>query len=312
VPLVIQVGKWRRTITLPNVEACKDNPIEDSNLTRLPKNRAEGDLPKVALVTGCDAMECLLRNVGIDDAEFTNPDGPGSVHVYRGEKGGRIDDATPEATSFWGDPEKLRAYDVVLLACECAVHPESKPEDARAAMRGYVNAGGRLFASHYHYFWLRDGGADLASTAQWQPDNDLLRGNVYAVDTSFPKGDALADWLVTVGASKKKGEIALGATPVDVLGVNPTTSQRWIHEAVDGGTSTKYLTFNTPVGSADGKECGRVVFTDLHVSGTGDGEVFPNGCTTKELSASEKALEFLLYDLSACVQDDSKVPNAPR
>jgi hypothetical protein len=252
--------------------------------------------------------------MGIDDAEFTNPNGPGRVHVYQATKGGTIDTQTPEAGTFWGDVSQLKKYDMVVLACECAVYPDEKPPATRDAMREYVNAGGRLFASHYHYFWMRDGGADLASTAEWQPDNDNIRGNDYVVDQTFPKGKALADWLVTVGASKSKGTINLGSTPVDVYGVNTNTTQRWIYDPADGGieASTKYLTFNTPVGSASGSECGRVVFTDLHVSNNNSGEVFPAGCVNKELSVEEKALEFLIYDLSACVQNDSLPPNAPK
>ena len=94
IPLVIQIGKWRRKIFLNTVTKCQNNAFTDPNMVRLPRNmndRVTGDaagdvhMPRIALSTGhSDALDCLLRKIGIADSEFT-PDsgsGPGS-HVRR-------------------------------------------------------------------------------------------------------------------------------------------------------------------------------------------------------------------------------------
>lgn len=68
-PVIVEMGRFRRTLTV-NVPPCTETRLDDE-VTRLPRSRAEGDLPLVAVTTGAsDALECLLRNVGIADSEF--------------------------------------------------------------------------------------------------------------------------------------------------------------------------------------------------------------------------------------------------
>jgi len=336
IPLVVQVGKWRRELTLDNVAKCVDNPITDASRTRLPKNQSEGHLPKIAVTTGrCDQLACLLPKLGIDASEYTPANGNGRLHVYRGaadNSSAQSDIPAPapagslDATALWKDAATLKQYDMVMMSCECAEHNETKPASSKQALYDFASAGGRVFASHYHYAWAQN--SPLQGTAQWLGGTSTAESTPpFFVDMSFPKGAALADWLVGVGATSKKGEIPI-SQPREDVGKIIAPTQRWVYSkrwAVPGVVAdpvipeaTKYLNVNTPIGKPVEEQCGKFVFADMHLYG-GDiqdpatalpNDGFPGTCG-KELTPEEKALAFLFFDLSSCVQDDTKPPEAP-
>jgi hypothetical protein len=337
VPLVLQVGKWRRQVTIPSVVACQDNPLDDAELTRLPRNQAEGHLPKIALSTGhSDALECLLRKIGIDDAEFTIDGGSGRVNLFVGcahqetglfgankfapELGG---DAFPAATTLFADQSKLDSYDMIVLSCEGHRCAEEK-DPYMLNMKAYADKGGRLFFDHMHFYWMSHSDTDWESAANITGvGDDLPTPYDVLIDDTFPKGSALADWLVNVGASPTRGTLSILEGQYSVAETFPPKTQRWIYlneHPTAGGPATEYMTMNTPVELAEtdpDSQCGRIVYTDLHVTaGPGsdfsdEGTPFPGGCTTSELSAQEKALAFMLFDLSSCVQKESLAPEPP-
>lgn len=319
IPLVIQVGKWRRQVKIPQVTACQDNPITSPDMLRLPRSQSEGDLPRIALTTGgADPLECLLRKIGIDDSEFsTSDEGSGRVHLYWGYGGsheyvsGISDGATfPGAKDFWSDKANLMKYDVVLLACEGGQNQDEKPQAALDALFEYTKSGGRVFASHWNNYFLDHGPDPFPATATFNYQPDLPNPITAAVDTSFPKGQALSEWLVNVGASQVAGEIEIKEAQHTVDAVNPEIAQQWI--TAPGHGSVQYYTFNTPLAVPADQQCGRVVFSDIHVS-SGDqvGKTFPTGCVTGEMSPQEKALLFMLFDLSSCIIPDEDPPMDP-
>jgi hypothetical protein len=57
--------------------------------------------------------------------------------------------------------------------------------------------------------------------------------------------------------------------------------------------------------------CGRAVFSDFHVTADalqGMKKTFPTDCKADPLTDQEKALAFMLFDLSSCVQSDQTNP----
>jgi hypothetical protein len=317
IPLVMQVGKWRRAITIPSVAACADTPLADKDMTRLPRNQSEGHLPKMALTTGhYDALECLLRKVGIDDAEFTTETGAGRINLFNGTNG--TDSYAPTlnggamftpAPTWWESQDNLMGYDMILHSCEGVERSTNKSVAARQALQNYANAGGRVFASHWHNYWIEFGPQPFPTVAHFDHQNDPPSPFTATIDTSFPRGMAMAEWLMNVGGSTTPGQLVIVGAKHTVDSVMPAVAQRWIYS--DTPASVQYFSFNTPVGAASGQECGKIVFSDLHLSGAvgtmlGDDKSdptlpFPTGCVTTDLTPQEKALEFMLFDLSACL-----------
>jgi hypothetical protein len=178
--------------------------------------------------------------------------------------------------------------------------------------------------------------------------NGNLEVNTYIVTTLndggvFTRGAALETFLGNTpnalgvnplgpsdGTGSKELNIQAPKHNADVA-VSDTASQPWLIADNDASVpgATEYFTFDTPVGGLNEGDaginyCGRVVYSDLHVgsavspadypnlSDGGNGNAnTPTGCSSSELSPQEKALEFMLFDLSSCVTPDSTPPAPP-
>jgi hypothetical protein len=327
VPLVLQIGKWRRQLEIDGVTACQDNLLPDGVLT-LPRNGAQGDIPSIAVSTGgADTLECLLRRIGLDASEYTgDPTGAGHVHIFQGTGHGNgrpapnTSPAGPDsATSLWDSSADLLRYDLVLLSCE----GQETVDMNQQALFDYAAGGGRVFASHFHYAWFDSGPFGSQNLATWTPgDNNM--GNIDGVVTTtlangatFPKGQAMAQWLGEAGALLSNGQVPVEEARhnADVSAAN-TVSQPWLvadSNATPPG-AVQSFSFNTPLGAASANQCGQVVYSDMHVgaaSGDRPGLPVPDECAAGELSPQEKVLEFLVFNLSSCVAPTGEAPQPP-
>src|SRR5262249_26303188 len=117
--------------------------------------------------------------------------------------------AFPAATDLWGNPMKLATYDLMGMSCEGGQVPDVKSAFT-GNVKAFADAGGRIIAGHLQYYWLRNGPAPWPSTATYlDPQPDLPDPTSATVSTTFPKGAALADWLVATGATPTRGSLLL-------------------------------------------------------------------------------------------------------
>lgn len=309
VPLVIQMGKWRRQINLERVEECTDNELP-AELTSLPRNKSEGDIPKIAIATGgCDALECLVRKLGISDTEFTSDAGNGRIHLYSNGGSAKLSDNTPlsPATALWGNLDKMKEYDIALYSCNCSFNPTSMAQQGfMDNHKAYADAGGRLFLSHYHAIWI-DGavGNPGHAPAVWPEistcETNSTASGAFVIDqVNNPKGPAFAEWMNAVGGSTISGQITVSDGKRTCTTLDHSRAERWVyHQSTD---SPQVFQFTTPNEVAEGARCGKVVFSDMHVAnGTSSSSGFPVGCTNNTLTPQEKALAFMFFDIATCV-----------
>jgi hypothetical protein len=304
------------------VKACQDNPLPDKSLTlpgTVSSNDTNDNIPDIAVSTGfADSLECLMLRIGVPASEYVAGNATsGHVHVFSGGLAGGIGPngatvgkpeahpmpgAPPSDQNLWASQAQLMPYDIVLLSCEGAETYNANPP----VLESYLNAGGRVFSSHFHYAWFAgplasmqgysapaDWGTNLAS---WSTgggggtgtSSGAIGGSIVQTlnlnGGPFSKGQTLAQWLALpqVSALGKDGvpasDVSIWQPRFNALVATPNKpSQPWITADPATKAPTMYFSFDTPVNlnpPSTGPDpggaapyCGRAVFSDLHVTG---------------------------------------------
>jgi hypothetical protein len=329
IPLVIQLGRWRSMTLIPSVAACTNTALTAAQ-TSLPSQQglpnALNNIPLMAFSTGAvDGLECVLLKIGINQNQFSNPakqGGTGRIRLYEGEgaAGAQISATTPSATQLWGSAADIGTatpdidqYDMVYFPCQGGAYTKTAAE--QAVVVNYTNAGGRVFGTHYSYVWFINptpaGTANpFASTADWNPTTTDPADQTGYINTTFARGQALAQWLQITGSSTTYAQMPLNTLRNDFTNV-VAPSLLWVSLGAppEGAfTYPMHLTFDTPIGTPAASQCGRALFDDFHVENATNnkGLIFPAECPTGAMTAQEKMLEFMIFDLSSCL-----IPTAP-
>ncbi len=359
IPLVITIGKWRRQVKLPMVTKC-GTTMASAIDTTLPKGADDMggdttavDLPNIAISTGgADALECLVRKLGIEDKEISTAGQAGHIHLYAntgvangpGEEGadqfatgfaGGNGNFADSQSVLWGGTTgsgDLSLYDIVIFSCEGDQVQATKSQNAMNNVQAYAGdathmGGGRVFLSHWHNIWLEgstEDGTGAQKPTEWTgmatfndngQDPGTLTDTIDTNNDDNPKGSLFAKWMFdpAVGGSTTMDQVVLQSGSIKQTATNVNGSagtERWVNLDPTTSNFPQMFQFNTPVAASSDAQCGKVVFSDMHVSG-GTGEsvskpggganAYPGGCSTMPLDAQEKALAFMFFDISTCV-----------
>ncbi len=318
--IVIQAGKWRRQF--PN-QVVGTTPLTGLAL-HMPADHTQGDIPLIAVATGnLDGSECVLRDMGIADTEYTDDNGTGGgrIHLYVGTDNGgtsfnggaAINASTPLDPALILNPATLANYDVVMLPCHGI--PSVRTATELTDILNYTSAGGRMFTSDYGYEWLDPGdnyNSPFPPVANWNLfENNGIGTATTTVNTHFDDSETMAQWLQLAGATNPgtNNQIQINTAYVRLDTVIAPT-QAWLTlnsntYSGQNGNPVMQFTFNTPVGATAANQCGRVLFNDYHVIPVqAHGKMFPAECPPLPavMKPQEEMLEYALFDLSAFVQ----------
>jgi hypothetical protein len=347
IPIVIQLGRWRRQFSFVISSPCAPNQVGTLSMPSV--ESATSDIPLTAISTGAvDTLECILLKMGVDQSQFTTnvAQAPGRIHLYSAGPGTADKDghgpgayiaapkhqAQPDESTLLGSGAAGSSsggtymnYDQIMLPCWGAEY--FKAAGPLANLVSYAQSGGHFFATHFSYTWLYQN--DLfASTALWDVNSDTnpnytpFTGNVsrsVPPPVATPPG-LFVEWLNYVGALDGANPAAAPPDPATV------TIQAARHD-VDGvlGSSVDWIDGTDPDQSGasartllhftfDVNSCGHAIFSDFHVVNqvNTNGVVFPQECDKTALTAQGRVLEYMIWNLASCVGGTPPAGCTPR
>ena len=168
VPVIVQVGKWRRTYTFANINKCVENAAPSLTTfivcrkIRAKDTSRRSRSPQVAQTrwNACSAAwgSTTTNSSRAPDASVSIKERATAPEMsrphYDAAHGGT---AFPDSRTFWNTPAQVNAQDIIIYSCEGQAFdgtPGNGPDDKTANgipnTIDFLNHGGKMFASHWH------------------------------------------------------------------------------------------------------------------------------------------------------------------
>lgn len=292
--LVVQKGQFRRVRKIEIVEGEQD--IDKEKTTFPAKTFKPFDtIPKMAIVTGqWDAIDVTLAQLGLGT---TKPGFMGKIEVDRTQPYGFDYIEGFAATEFMKNPAEMAKYHIVFKPCsETEDTPDGltcKPFMAddpavQNALRDYVAAGGKLYATDYSYEYVRRSWPGFIT---WQGETNQTGSACSGGGSNGPAevpDPGMGSWLEALG--HKDWDIQAAWTGLQKVspmqGTDPDgqpatiTPKVWVKSKASGRPAT--VSFESG--------CGRVMYSTYHTE-AGNTKTIPQ----------QMALLYVLLEVGVCV-----------
>ena len=303
--VVIQLGRFRRIVSVD--AACGQTIALTAEQSRMPRDKSEGDVPRLAVATGpVDKIQDVVTKIGLKEFD-----------LYEG-RGSSYSTPYPKLDTLLTDPVKLGGYHIVMLNCSDGFHNLVQSGPAVKNLQDFVNVGGRLFIDDLSYEFVEwpfpkaidfepdPASAKLGQETPQEPLDDAQMGKpvasingtivqpeLKAWMANFP-GTMNADGTVKIEGWLSHWAVMHAAAPGTKVWVEGNVEYYQSTSGSPAGSGVRPLSASVDPLGPNAKRCGRVAFNSYHT-------VPNNSSPTGPFLPQERILEYIFFRVADCL-----------